>query len=476
MILTDSQADKLTSLYDSFARLAWGIQLRPYQLLPARAVLRAFVEQSGDTIVTVMPRQSGKSELLVTLPIFVVSSVLPGIPIGTYSPTFLQVRDVLMRRARARLSAPIFQGKWKLRGQNLVEFSYSQKVLGPYAHMGPGVLGYYSADPAAAKRGPSWAGLLLDEAQDMLRQVIDEDLSPTVAAFNGLTWYCFTPWSVDSKVYDIVQGIKHHEIKGSVFEYTWKDVSRVFPAYERFVERQKRELGESSIAFRTNFGCEWIPGLGLWFDWFDFLSKGDEGVDFCEVQPAFPEPGIGCYYVGGLDIAGGGSDMTAIVIRRIVGNVSTLVFCDQWREPSFEKQIERLKKLLLVDWPNLSYLVTDATGLGYHLSQVLDQELPWTNVEPVVFTESLKSEIGTLYDYFWSRGQIRYAYGPRVFLDDGKTLKENLSAYFHQARWLVREAKKSGKLNWFVRPDHGHDDLMTADFLSIWGMRHLVEI
>jgi len=482
--LSDSQAQALLNYYQLTVRDLWGFSLYPHQAQIAQHVLKAAVERSGETIVTIMPRQSGKSELLITLPIFMAMN-MPGLAIGTYAPTFLQVRDILLRRAKQRLNVPFFKDRWRHNGPNLIEFAAPSEKFGPYADtaLRQSMLGYYSADPKASKRGMTWAALLLDEAQDITRKVIDDELLPTVATTNGLVWYSLTPWSVDSKAYAVYSAVKDGQVPGKVFEFDCYAVQEHIPGYKSFITRQKKEIGADSIAFRTNYLCKWIQGLGMWFDPLVLDLRGSPDFEWCITQPSNEiagKPGETCWYCAGLDISAGMDDYTALVISRVdLSGLVTALFATQWRTTDWDEQLQTLLKILKHDWPDVSYLTVDATGVGNNLAYKLSQELPWTNVERLNITSILKSDIGYWFDTLWSQRRVYYAAknsDPAAESEDG-SLSEPRATFLHQARWLVRDSMTGRqRLNYYVKPSYGHDDMVMAWFLSVYGARNLISI
>ncbi|MDH7571665.1 MAG: hypothetical protein QHJ73_18965, partial [Armatimonadota bacterium] len=289
-------------------------RLRPYQLEPARAILASVLERKAWSITVLMARQAGKNELIVCLALYLALR-FPGIRIGVYAPTLPQAADITMRRLkryyrrvqrvarnvghlghahrgdREPLVLPL--GPWRLvlpspetNRHDLLEFPFPAGAEGPFAVRGEGsLLGAHSAEKDAEKEGYTWDLIIYDEAQELDRQVIDEEISPTGSATAATEVFIGTPECVDCKFYDVIQGVKSGAIEGACFEYPHQVVAAHVPEYARFVRKKAAELGPDSVAFRTQYAIEWVQGLGLFFqfDLFQTLALPDE--EFLSVAP-----------------------------------------------------------------------------------------------------------------------------------------------------------------------------------------------
>src|SRR5437870_13842789 len=69
----DRMAYRLLGEPSLFSRFVVGRPLRPYQLEPARAILRSVLERRSDQVSVILPRQGGKSELSAQLAAYLLN-------------------------------------------------------------------------------------------------------------------------------------------------------------------------------------------------------------------------------------------------------------------------------------------------------------------------------------------------------------------------------------------------------------------
>ena len=523
--------------FREFCREGLRRELRPYQVEPARAVLRSVLGREGHTIAILMARQAGKNELIACLALWMILR-LPGIKIGIYAPTFPQAIDIGMRRIKRYLRrltakvAPSGSGARRRRGeaeegppcieglslgplavpkpevdrQDWIELPYPAGAEGPFRDRGEGsILAAHSAEKDAEKEGFTWDLIVLDEAQDLDRAVIDEEISPMGSSTIATEVYIGTPYSIDCKFYDVLQAVKEGTLAGECFEYGHEAVAAHVPEYARFVQKKARELGRDSVAFRTQYCLEWVRGLGLFFEMEvfrtlalpeeEFLScwaerraardesglseeskTGDEG----RIRP--PSPGhpvtlspphlVTPSYAVGIDLAGddagrtGRTDYTAIAVVRTDGEVKTLVDLHQWRGKDWERQFGDIVRILQ-GLPGRARVAIDATGMGEPFSDRVQKALVECPVaiERVKLSLESKSQVGLYAEQEIAGGRVFYAAGPDTRAS-GK-----LDEFLHEVRWLVRECLPDKAVRWYVSADKGHDDLACAFFLALWASR-----
>lgn len=480
--------------------------LRPYQVEPARAVIRSVLHRQARTIALLMARQSGKNELATCLALWMLLR-MPGIKIGLYAPTLTQVRDISMRRLarhRKRLQAtaraagggtpellslkelklgPLSLPRAELDRQDLLELAPDPKKDTPFAERNEGsLLGAHSAEKEAVKEGFTWDLILYDEAQDIDRDVIDEEISPMGAATGATEVFIGTPYSVDCKFYDVIQAIKGRQLAGKCFEYPFGVVARLVPEYRRFVKKKAAELGRDSIAFRTQYALEWVEGLGMFFDFDVFRTLALAEEEFLSCMPMEGSRGevcresraqsaVACFAVG-IDLAGddpgrsGRTDYTAIAVVRLEGERKTLVDLHAWRGRDWERQHQEIVRILSA-LPGRVQVVVDATGIGDSFSDRLQKALPSQRfvLERLKMTAESKSAVGLFADQEIAGGRVFYAAGPQT------RAAGKLEEFLTEVRWLSREALPNKAIRWYVSPQKGHDDLVCAFFLALWASR-----
>ncbi|NLB97231.1 MAG: hypothetical protein GX785_16155 [Armatimonadetes bacterium] len=493
--------------FDHFCRDALGRTLRPYQMAPARAVLSSVLGREGRTIAILMARQAGKNELLACLALWMLLR-LPGIQVGLYAPTLPQAVDIGMRRVkrhyrrmvtklarasggRARRRKPgeadpplaldlplgvLLVPKPEVDRQDFLEFPPPEKPFGPFAgREGGSMIGAHSGEKDAEKEGYTWDLILYDEAQDLDRAVIDEEISPMGSSTSATEVFIGTPYRIDCKFYDVIQAIKDGTLPGECFEYSYEAVIPHVPEYGRFVEKKARELGRDSIAFRTQYGLEWVHGLGLFFEFDLFRTLAREEEEFLSCMPSGAGQGTGpspASFAVGIDLAGddpgrtGRTDYTAIAVLRRDGDAWTLMDLHQWRGKEWERQFHDISRILR-SLPGRVQATIDATGMGDPFSDRLQKALAGRpiSIERLKLTAASKSEVGLYAEQEIAGERVFYAAGPRT-RESGK-----LDEFLRQVRWLVREHLRDKAVRWYVSEEKGHDDLVCAFFLAIWAAR-----
>src|SRR5438132_10445897 len=69
----DRMAYRLLGEPSLFSRFVVGRPLRPYQLEPARAILRSVLDRQGDQVSVMLPRQGGQRELIAQLDAYLLN-------------------------------------------------------------------------------------------------------------------------------------------------------------------------------------------------------------------------------------------------------------------------------------------------------------------------------------------------------------------------------------------------------------------
>src|SRR3990172_1550865 len=171
--------------FPDFTARAGGIKMRPYQLEPAKAILRSIIEKRGDTIVLIISRQAGKDELLANLLSYLVTLFAHrevGIVVAnpTYKP---QTINAIMRLENRLKTNLLTKSQWKKRSD------YMRMI-------GMATVSFLSGDKSANVVG-AVASLLLvvNEAQDISPAKYDKDFAPMVASTNATRLIVGTTWT-----------------------------------------------------------------------------------------------------------------------------------------------------------------------------------------------------------------------------------------------------------------------------------------
>ncbi|HUT20298.1 MAG TPA: hypothetical protein VM366_14170, partial [Anaerolineae bacterium] len=172
-LLTQAVLTWLTHV-DRFSRLVVGLPLRPYQLQPARAIIKSILAGHGHHFAVMMCRQAGKNELSAQLEAYLLNLYQRrGGGLVKASPTFKPQTINSILRLCDRLQNPWNAHHFRRREGYIVEVGNARAF-------------FFSADPHSSVVGGT-ASILLecDEAQDVQETKWDKDFEPMTASTNA---------------------------------------------------------------------------------------------------------------------------------------------------------------------------------------------------------------------------------------------------------------------------------------------------
>src|SRR5262245_27766876 len=110
----DRMAYRLLGEPSLFSRFVVGRPLRPYQLEPARAILRSVFARQGDQVSVMLPRQAGRSELSAHLEAYLLNLQASGggtiVKAGGPDRSRLEASRL---RLGSALATPLTRGRWR---------------------------------------------------------------------------------------------------------------------------------------------------------------------------------------------------------------------------------------------------------------------------------------------------------------------------------------------------------------------------
>lgn len=454
--------------FDNFTSRAGGIKMRPYQLEPAKAILRSIKEKRGDTIVLIISRQAGKDELLANLLSYLITLFAHReVGIVVANPTYKPQTINAIMRLENRLGANLLtKSQWKKRSD------YMRMI-------GSATISFLSGDQSANVVG-AVASLLLviNEAQDISPAKYDKDFAPMVASTNatrlivGTTWTSRTLLAREedaARQAEKVDGIKR------VFIYDAKDVTKVVPAYGQFVNSEISKLGREHPLVKTQYFCERIDAqAGMFNTGRRALMQGD--------QPAQEKPQPNQVYAFLVDVAGqdeasmnldevgarnpGRDQLTLDIVSVDLSELETLqapiyrvVKRMAWTGENHISIFGKINTMWSVWRPQL--MVIDATGVGEGLWAMFDKSHP-ARVVPVKVTQQVKSEIGYGFLAIINTGRFRDCCpSPEVDKQYEACTSEILIGPLHTMRWSVPDGTRDNN-GLLIHDDHIFTDALTA--------------
>lgn len=325
----------------------------------------------------------------------------------------------------------------------------------------------HSANMRSKVESKTYDLIVFDESQDIPSTKAKLSVLPMGAATNATVIYTGTPGYVTGVFYETIEQNKKHDVLAKEdeklhFEADYTITQLYNPYYRKYIEKEKKRLGETSEEFQMSYRLIWPITKGMLFTK-ELLEEYvlDKSLTFEAEYKRSP-----C--IAGLDL-GKAQDSTVLTILKVdwdhpdeEGNVKKQVLDfliidgDDW-ESQYGAIVEKLGNY----W--IDTLVCDSTGLGDPVRERLEMLLPEINIIPFIFSPKMK-DLG--YKYLLqeikagrlkvpaderSRGLVRY----KEFMSQMTSLKKSYSGKF-----LVPKPVDSKK---------GHDDIPDSLMLANYG-------
>ncbi len=477
-----------------FCEIYSGKTMFPYQEQFSKRVIRSVLENDGEEITSLFSRQSGKSEtisltvggmmiilpILANLPMFADDPRLKmfkdGLWVGIFAPsqrqaqiTYGRIKSRLQSKsAQAVLSDPEFNLTFTTSNGQTVALSNGSFVTA------------ISASDGSNIEGESFKLIICEECQDISNYKIRKSIHPMGAAYNASIVKIGTATTFKGDFYEAIQrNKKEYEAKTSHirnhFEYTWEIAAKYNANYARYVEKEKKRLGENSDEFRMSYCLEWIIERGMFIDITKFEKEN------CEPLLERVMYNKSATLVAGIDLGGKG-DSTVVTIVEVDWNMPVIME-SRTNEETGEEETYIAFNTYVVDWLSISnvpdyeeqyaqivdYLshfsvvriVCDATKEA-SLAHRLRANLP-CEVIPYIFTQKSKSDLYKHLDREITSGRARVCGGQetvetREYKDFIQQLGD-LQKGYSGANLVVCHPDEKG----------AHDDYPDSWALAVWG-------
>jgi len=439
------------------------MELRPYQLEIARAVLESIESHRGLTFSVEIARQGGKNELSAHIEVLLLTMFMArGGSAVKCSPTFKPQTVISMMRLKQRLDDFGFEGIRETEMGYIIRLGSARQV-------------FLSAEESSSVVGHTADILLeIDESQDVGKDKYTRDFRPMASSTNATTVHYGTPWD-DATLLEEVRlfnleleksdGLKRH------FRFDWQEVAKYNPGYLAFVEAERARLGADHPLFLSQYALLPIRSTGGFLSRTQIaLMQGSHGRQAGRGSEAKT-------YVAGLDLAGEAevADEPGMTLRGRDAAVLTIaeVSFSAGDSPVNEPRIEvveqyswvgrkhpelyrELLHLLKNTW-RCSSVVVDATGVGEGVASFLRATLG-SRIEPFKFTQASKSALGFNLLAAVNSGRLC------LYRGDGSADYCELMFELERARSISRPNRT---INFFVDPSQGHDDYLMSLALCI---------
>lgn len=499
-----STTDLVNKIYN-FCEVYSGRVFYPYQGQFSKRIIRSVLENDGAEITALFARQSGKTETisitvgglmiilpqLANMPMFMNDPRLQmfkdGFWVGIFAPSLRQSQitynrmrgRIQCKESQAVLSDPDFRLEFTTSNGQTVALSNGSFCTA------------ISASDGSNIEGESFKFIICEECQDISNYKIRKSIHPMGAAYNATICKIGTATTFKGDFYEAIERNKKDYNEGKIkirnhFEYNYKVVMKYNPKYARYIEREKKSLGENSDEFRMSYGLEWIISRGMFID-LDELEKtcGDQYLDRVPIDRS-------ATHVGGIDVGGGSSknkneaDSTVVTIVEVDWNSPVVMetttdietgedivymayntYIKDWLEisPEIAEDYEEQYHIIMEYLKNFNIvrLVVDATREA-SLGQRIKANVPY---EVILFTFSSKSK-SEIYKHLQTEintGRARFPMSVSTvgtveyqkFTEQLADLEKGYSGSF----LVVSHPKERG----------AHDDYPDSWALAVWGTK-----
>ena len=284
-------------------------------------------------------------------------------------------------------------------------------------------------------RGEEAHLIIMDEAAYIKDEVVTEVLEPMLLVTNG-GWIKISTPAGHNHFYDTYLKGQSEEFP-EYSSYRFPSTANPYVSQE-FLELKKKELGEHSIAFRTEYLAEFVEDQNAVFRWQD-IQKNITNIELIDRATH-----ISRQYVIGCDLAKY-QDYTVIVVLDVTEKPYKLVHFERFNRRPYAEVIMRLKDLYKRF--NHPKVMIDSTGVG---DPVLE-DLQDIGAEGYVFTSKSKVQLIQRLQAALENGDIHYPYIEEL-------IKELQFFEYQLTRTGVKMEARSGF----------HDDCVIALALAVW--------
>ena len=504
-----STTELVNRIYN-FCEVYSGRVMYPYQGQFSKRIIRSVLENDGAEITALFSRQSGKTETvaitvgglmiilpqLANMPMFLDDPRLQmfkdGFWVGIFAPsqrqaqtTYNRMRGRMMcKEAQAVLNDPDFRLEFTTSNGQTVALSNGSFCTA------------ISASDGSNIEGESFKFIICEECQDISNYKIRKSIHPMGAAYNATICKIGTATTFKGDFYEAIQRNKKDFEDGKLrirnhFEYNYKVVMKYNPKYAKYVEREKRSLGENSDEFRMSYNLEWIISRGMFVD----IEKVEKECGDVYLERVSSD--LVANHVAGIDVGGGSkknrneADSTVVTIVEVDWNNPVLMeskideetgedivylafntYIKDWLEISpeiaenYEEQYQIIMDYLRLF--RLSRIVIDATreaSLGQRIQANVKCEV-WL----FTFSSKSKSEIYKHLQTEINTGRARFPISQSV--------KESKEYKKFSQQLADLQKGYSGSYLVVSHPDErgAHDDYPDSWALAVWGTKDVGQV
>lgn len=499
-----STTDLVNRIYQ-FCEVYCGVTLYKYQTQFSKRIIRSVLENDGAELTALFARQSGKTETisvtvgglmiilpqLANMPMFLEDKRFQmfklGFWVGIFAPNLRQ-SQITYRRMKARM-----QSKQAIAVLNDPDFrlEYTTSNGQTVALSNGSFVTAISASDGSSIEGETFMFIIIEECQDVSNYKIRKSIHPMGAAYNATICKIGTPTTFKGDFYETIERNKKEYKSGKIrlrnhFEYDYHVVEKYNPKYARYIEKEKRSLGESSDAFQMSYALKWIISRGMFVDISKFEREcGDELLDRVSSDHFTTQ-------VAGIDVGGGSAsnaqeaDSTVITILEVDWD-SPVIMETRYDEDLQENITYSAYNTYIKDWKEISPLVARDYNEQY---DIIMEYLSNFSLTRVYIDATREASLGQRI-----MANVNFSVIPFVFSTKSKSeLYKNLDREINSARLKFpasKDVKETPEYKKFIEqfsdlqkgysgsnmivshpPERGaHDDYCDSLALAVWASR-----
>jgi hypothetical protein len=481
---------KIVDVVVKFSEVLADFNFYPYEREFAERIVWSLINDDGETLTGEFSRQAGKSSTIaptvvgcaIMLPLLAeifkkagIKSKLEkfekGFWCGIYGPDYdraaiigKKINAILgSKKAKRILSTP------------KIGMQFPDKLSKYTGHLPRNsFIVVKSANKRVSIEGDTFHLVITDETQEISDYVIRKSMRPFAAATNGTFVHIGSAYPKRVYFYDVIQLNKESDINKSKrnkchFEVDYKIAQKYNKNYKKYIEKEKRILGENSDEFRMSYCNVWAIDKGM------FISK-EFLIDNLAKQ----------YYVSPYDKTN--THVIGIDVGKIQDPTVITVVEPDWKNPividedsgqtRFFKKIKNWYEIFNEDYDAQFYqicdfidnykwdvLVVDATssigGIADRLK--VKYEKLGKRIVPFVFTRPDKSMLFQLFHREMLAERI-------IFPNNPAAQKLRKQQKFIAEMIDLAKVMEGGYLTVQNASDKGHDDYPVSAALAVYGV------
>ena len=371
---TVSPRPTLLQMYESWITSKFSRTQYPFQVRIAAAILKTVIYErkhgSAAEIAVEISRQSGKTTLVVDVVSFLMA-FFPPISIGIFAP----------QREQAKTDFDRLKHQLNITGRTFGWFNPDEKNANTLRLSNGSEAYIFPVTPTSHPESKTLDLIIAEEAQNMNDHEFKNDVRPMGAARNapiifiGTAGYhiCYFSRLLDRDNRFVFTADEIIKQKRQVYEQT-NDSFHL--NYERFVESERRRLGEESDEFQAPYMLKWILGAG------QFMTHDQIGKLLGNYSRTREDKKNKCY--AGIDTAKN-PDSTVVTVVRWNEELKKkqLLNWMELRGDNYEDQFDAIVAFL--SHYNVVALAIDSTGQGDFMPDKFERKTKWRDERSGLF-------------------------------------------------------------------------------------------